>query len=115
VGAAYARRLQGCFAAFTDSSKYQYVVAKYFEIPATGCLLVADDTVKSVLRRLGFIEHMHYVPVSKLNLEASLEWVLHPGNRPLLDMVRERAQRLVLDRHLTGNRAQQIDRVCSMD
>ncbi len=52
------------FAAFTCSSIYKYVVAKFFEIPASGSLLVADDSVADRLYELGFVPMVHYVPVN---------------------------------------------------
>src|SRR6185295_5608359 len=55
IGRGYARRINRYRAGFTDSLIYGYVVAKYFEIPATGALLFADDAVSGPLRELGFI------------------------------------------------------------
>jgi len=100
-------------AAFTDSSVFKYVVAKYFEIPATGALLLADDSVSVALEQLGFVEHEHYVPVSEETLEEKIRFVLDERNHEELDKIRRRAQQLVLACHKTSNRASQIDVACS--
>jgi hypothetical protein len=54
VGAGYARRLNAARASFSESSKFKYVLAKFFEIPATGSLLVGDETIEIQLSQLGF-------------------------------------------------------------
>lgn len=114
IGRGYARRINRYRTGFTDSSRtFKYVVAKYFEIPATGALLLADDAVSGPLRELGFIENQHYLPVSKKNLEERVQYVLDPRNHERLDEIRERGQALVWERHKTSDRARQINDVCS--
>jgi len=113
VGRGYAMRINRYRAGFTDSSKFHYVLAKYFEIPATGALLVADDSVSGPLRQLGFVEHEHYVPVNAANLEEKIAFVLDEKNHDALDEVRKRGYELVWDRHQTIDRARQIDAACT--
>jgi hypothetical protein len=114
IGGAYAKRINSYRAAFTDSAIYRYVVAKYFEIPATGALLFADDAVRGPLQELGFIENRHYVPLSKENLEEQIQYVLDKRNHEELDEIRRRAQELVWERHKTSDRARQINEACSV-
>lgn len=113
IGRGYAQKINRYRTGFTDSLTFKYVVAKYFEIPATGALLLADDAVSGPLRELGFIEYQHYVPVSKQNLEERVRYVLDPGNHEELDEIRKRGQALVWERHKTSDRARQINEVCS--
>jgi len=113
IGRGFARKINHYRAAFTDSSIFNYVVAKYFEIPATGSLLIADDTVKSQLAQLGFVENQHYLPVSAENLEESIAFVLDANNHDEIDQIRSRAQQLVWERHKTIDRARQIDAACT--
>jgi Glycosyl transferases group 1 len=113
VGRGYARRINQHRAAFTDSSIFNYMLAKYFEIPATGALLVADDAVSGPLRQLGFIENEHYLPVSADNLEEKVAFVLDERNHDELDQIRKRGQELVWARHKTIDRARQIDGACT--
>jgi hypothetical protein len=88
------------------------VVAKYFEIPATGALLLADDAVSGPLRELGFVEYKHYLPVSQENLEERIQYVLDESNHEELDEIRRNGQQLVWERHKTTDRARQISQEC---
>ena len=112
VGRSYAEMINGHRAGFTDCHNYKYMVAKYFEIPATGALLLADDAVKRPLEELGFRENQHYLPVSLENLEEQIQFVLDEKNHQQVDDIRRRGQELVWRRHKTGDRAKQIDEVC---
>jgi hypothetical protein len=113
VGRGYASTIQRFRAGFTDALTYRYVVAKHFEIPATGALLVADSLVSEPLRQLGFVENVHYVPVSANNLEERIQFVLDEDNRAEIDEIRRRGQQLVLGAHRTRDRAKLIDIACS--
>ena len=113
VGRGYAMKINHYRAGFTDSSKFHYVLAKYFEIPATGALLVGDDSVSGPLRQLGFIQDEHYVAVSAENLEEKVRFVLDERNHEQLDQIRRRGQELVWDRHKSIDRARQIDAACT--
>ncbi len=112
IGRGYARKINSYRAGFTDSLIYNYVVAKYFEIPATGALLLADDAVSGWLRKLGFIEQQHYVSVSKDTLEEKIQYVLDERNHETLDEIRRKGQALVWERHKTSDRARQINEAC---
>jgi hypothetical protein len=113
VGPGYARNIHSRLCAFTCSSKYNYTVAKFFEIPATGSLLLADASVSRALLKLGFVEYKHYVPVHGDHLEAGIEFVLDPANRGIVDSIRRAGQELVLERHTTRDRARLIDEACT--
>lgn len=113
IGRGYAMKINRYRAGFTDSSRFHYVLAKYFEIPATGALLVADDSVSEPLRELGFVEHEHYVPVNAANLEETIAFVLDDGNHEALDEIRKRGRELVWARHKSIDRARQIDEACT--
>ena len=115
IGRAYAKRINAYRAAFTDSSKYRYAVAKYFEIPATGSLLLADRAVSEPLSRLGFIDGVHYIGVSDEDLEEKIEYTLDENNHMELDQVRRNGQELVWRRHKTADRARSIDEVCTLN
>jgi hypothetical protein len=113
VGRGYARRIHAARAAFTDASRYQYILSKFFEIPAAGSLLLGDEAVEEELLRLGFRQREHYIPVSEATLEREIRHVLDAKNHDELDEVRRRGQRLVWERHRTGDRARLIDQVCT--
>jgi hypothetical protein len=113
VGRGYAKKINRCRAGFTDCAKYKYVVAKHFEIPATGALLLADDALSGPLQKLGFRENQHYVSFCGKNLEAKIRHVLDNRNQEELDEIRRRGQKLVWERHKTSDRAREINDVCS--
>jgi len=113
VGRGYAEKINNHRTGFTDSAVYEYVVAKYFEIPATGALLLADDAVRAPLKELGFFENVHYVAVSRENLDERVRYVLDESNHDELDEIRRRGQQLVWERHKTTDRARQINEVCT--
>jgi len=112
VGSGYAREIRSRLCAFTCSLKHHYTVAKFFEIPATGSLLLADASVREALLQLGFAEYEHYIPAYGDSLDVAVAFVLDPANRGLIDRVRRAGQELVKARHTVRNRARQIDEAC---
>jgi hypothetical protein len=114
IGPGYAEKIRQCRVGFADSVfPFAYIVAKFFEIPATGALLLADDTVSEPLNKLGFVAGRHYVPVSKNNLESQIKYVLSESNHDELDQIRRNGQALVHEQHKTGDRARFINAVCA--
>jgi len=113
IGRGYAMKINRYRAGFTDSSKFHYVLAKYFEIPATGALLVADNSVSGPLRQLGFVENEHYIGVADEDLEEKIRFVLDERNHEQLDQIRRSGQELVWDRHKSIDRSRQIDAACT--
>ncbi|HEU4931757.1 MAG TPA: glycosyltransferase [Pyrinomonadaceae bacterium] len=114
IGRGYAEKIRECRVGFADSVfPYAYLVAKFFEIPATGALLLADDTVSEPLNRLGFVAGRHYVAVSQSNLESQIEYVLSESNHDELDQIRRNGYALVHEQHKTSDRARFINAVCA--
>jgi Glycosyl transferases group 1 len=111
IGPGYAAAMREHLAAFTDCSRYLYVVAKHFEIPATGALLIADRAASGQLAELGFVDGVHYLSAAD-DLEAAVERVLDDRNREEIDAIRRRGHALIRERHTTRHRAEQIDAVC---
>ena len=111
VGNGYARNIARHLAAFTDGLVYGYLVAKFFEIPATGALLLGEERMKDALASLGFRDGVHYLSVNPENLKARIEEALERSNRKAIDEIRRQGQKLVLERHSVEQRAKQIDEV----
>jgi hypothetical protein len=109
IGRAFARRIWEHRAAFTDCSTFHYAVAKHFEIPATGALLVADAAIEGPLRELGFVPGVHYFQVAAGDLEDRVKYLLCEENHRELDQIRSNGQALVMGRHRTSHRAKLID------
>src|ERR1700741_4584197 len=114
IGRGYAEKIRQCRTGFADSVfPYAYLVAKFFEVPATSALLLADDTVSPYLKRLGFVAGSHYLPVSQKNLESQIEFVLSESNHDELDQIRQNGQALVHAQHQSSHRARFINAVCA--
>ena len=94
-------------------SSVSYPVPPLNPLPATGALLLADDTVSEYLNKLGFVAGRHYVPVSQKNLEKQIEYVLSESNRNELDQIRRNGQTLVHEQHKTSDRARFINAICA--
>jgi hypothetical protein len=109
VGRTFARRIWERRAAFTDCSIFRYAVAKHFEIPATGALLVADIAIEEPFKELGFWPGVHYFPVTGEDLEDRVRYLFCEEHHPELDAIRRNAQALVLERHRTSDRARLIN------
>lgn len=109
VGPGYAAAIHEYLVGFTDAAVYRYVVAKHFEIPAVGALLVTDRVIREPLDRLGFKERVHYFGTSLDSLEETIQYVLDDRNRNEVDRIRKNAQSLVLCAHRTCHRARLID------
>jgi hypothetical protein len=111
VGSGYASAIQSCLAAFTDALVHEYLVAKHFEIPATGALLIADRAVSAQLLALGFIDGTHYLSTTLDDLESVVDYAVSPSHRAEIDEIRAKGHALVHSRHAVGHRAEQIDRL----
>ena len=111
VGKGYAKLIARHLAAFADGSIYGYVVAKFFEIPATGALLLGEERMKGALASLGLRDGVHYLSVGPENLEPRIVEALDPRNRKTIDEIRSQGHELVRKHHLVEHRARQIDEV----
>ena len=109
VGAGYARTLNHYLAGLTDTSTFRYIVAKHFEIPAAGSLLMTDGAIGEQLKQLGFAAHINYLPVTVDTLEEQIQYVLLSSSRTVIDEIRRNGRELVLARHRTSDRARLID------
>lgn len=93
------------------ASKYVYVVAKMFEIPATGSLMIVAESVTPQLKELGLFPKQHYLTfANETALAHALDVALSRDERQrfIVDRMRLAAQRVVLARHMTYDRARQI-------
>jgi len=82
------------------AKQYNYVLAKYFEIPATGALLFAyvEPVIKD-LTDYGFIDMVNMVSFNDDNFVQKLQYVLDENNREDIDKIRLNGYNLVLERH----------------
>ena len=101
---------------FTCSSNDNtpYVVNKFFEIPASGALLLASDkNVKNELEKFGFKDGVNYISVTKKTFIDKLEYVTAPENYEEILKIRQNGYNLILNRHLREHRATEINEIVS--
>lgn len=97
----------------TDGSTLHYALAKIFEIPTTGQLLLLNDEMEPAMRRLGFCPGVHYISYNSNNIRAVVGAVLKSKNRDRVIDIRTKGQSLVKSIHTTRHRASQIAGVVS--
>ena len=100
VGDRYANLLHSYFCCIATSSIFNYVVAKHYEIPATGSLLLANETTD--LGKAGFISNRHYVPITKENVYEKITQCLKNPNE--YSDVRREGMEFVRKNHSINNR-----------
>ena len=113
----YLKYLNKYLACITSSSteKLPYVIAKFFEIPASGSLLLAEDKyIKEPLHELGFIDGENYLSVNFDNLEERLFFVTNPSNREYIDKIRRNGYEFVWNNHTLMHRVKAIhEKLCT--
>ena len=109
AGKSYASIINDHICCFTDCSEYEYVLLKYFEIPATGSLLLAVNPQDDKLEKLGFIDGVNYINCTCENLKEKINWILDIKNRNLVDKIRKNGMELVRSKHSIEIRAKLIN------
>lgn len=109
VGNAYAELLHSYFCCVTSSSIFNYAVAKYFEIPATGSLLLANEI--SDLKKAGFVPYRHYIPITKANVLARIDRCLKNPND--YNRIRREGMEFVHKNHSVVNRIGRLRKIFS--
>jgi len=108
IGSNYGAALNKYLCCFTDCSTLDYILAKYFEIPATGALLLAEDNVYGDLEKLGYIDGINYIKCNRANIMEKLDWILDPDNRLEVDIIRKAGQEHTHENHHIFMRVEKI-------
>lgn len=95
VGDGYAKLLGTSRISFSTGSRYNYAVAKFFEIPACGTLLMSDWFAD--LSLLGFVPGLNIIQVNKANIAGQVESFL--SNEELTSSIASNGRALILSRH----------------
>jgi len=116
-GERYLSYISKYIASFTCASyeKTPYLLAKFFEIPASGALLLASDhLVKDQMYEMGFRDGVNYLSVDgrdPKDLLKKAKYVLNPDNRDTIDRIRLNGYQLIQERHLLTHRYEILDGV----
>ncbi len=101
---AYAQELYKYFCGFADCTSMQYVVGKYYEIPAAGSLLLARYAKD--LEKLGF---KHGVNMLKVNSKNMFDYIYDILNNPSkYEHIRQAGHKFVHDNHSMDHRLKQL-------
>jgi hypothetical protein len=104
VGDAYAKLLHSYFCCVTCSSVFNFAVAKCFEIPATGSLLLVNETED--LKKAGFVAYKHYVPITKKNVVNQIAECVN--NQKKYNHIRKEGMTFVRENHSINNRIESV-------
>lgn len=96
----YAKALNSHFCAVATASRYHQGVAKYFEIPATGALLLGEDVED--IRMAGLEPNKHFVPIEAVNVIERISDCLN--NPKKYNDMRRRTMEYVRTNHSLNNR-----------
>lgn len=111
IGDKYAKLLHSYFCCVATSSIFNIVVKKYFEIPATGSLLLANPVAD--LDKLGFIPYEHYVPITmnkgEENAIAQIRRCLRYPDH--YENIRKKGAKFVRTFHSVRNRFKQLKEI----
>jgi hypothetical protein len=94
-----------------DKNNDRIILAKAFEIPATGSLLVAHDSCKKGLEKVGFIENENCIFFNFENFNKVTDYILDLNNRHIIDNIRKKGQELILNNHCESLRIKQINSI----
>ena len=104
----FAAAIHAHIASIFDGSRNNFLVAKVFEVTATGALLLFSDDLSDALEALGFVDGQHWVSFNASSLDAVVDWVLDPRSRARVDAIRAAGQALSHARHRTDARVDAI-------
>jgi len=107
IGMEFIREMHKYFCAVSTASRFEYVGAKYFEIPAAGVLLIANHTPD--LDKLGFKDNVHYVQIDKTNVFDKVDYILNHTDE--FEHIRRAGRDLVLEQHSEKNRFDRLKEI----
>ncbi|GMH74832.1 hypothetical protein TrRE_jg9404 [Triparma retinervis] len=108
TGRHFGSTLNSYLSCVTCGSKLLYAVAKIFEIPASGCLLLLNHEMSPQVLALGFEHGVHYLAYTVDTLDEIVDWVLDEKNMVEVNKIRRRGFELARRRHTYKNRAEAI-------
>ena len=86
---------------------FNYALAKHYEIPATGSLLIADET--NDLKRAGFIADKHYISVNRSNILEKIRSCLR--NPKDYEIIRKAGMAFSRKNHSINNRIELFGKI----
>lgn len=89
---------------FVDTAR-DYMLAKIFEICATGSLLLTmNENIKDIFSDLGFIDNHNYISCNRENIIQKIDFITNPNNIHIINNIRKNGYELVKSNHTFINR-----------
>ncbi|CAF0908343.1 unnamed protein product [Adineta steineri] len=87
-----------------------YAIAKLFEIPANGLVLVTTDDMVPILKSLHLNQDEHFLTINCSSISSLKNEIIRIQNmsKENLTQIRQKSQEIVYQRHLTKHRAELI-------
>ena len=95
----------------TSSLILHYVVAKVFEIPAMGQLLLINHEIEPLLNALCLYPNIHFLSYSKKSMSSVIQRAVHKNFASQNLRIRRAAQSVVIEMHTTEARAQLVTQI----
>lgn len=96
---------------FVDTAR-NYLLAKIFEICASGSLLLCMDTnVKNIMEKIGFIDGVNYVSCTRDNFQSKVDFILDSNNLNTINTIRLNGHTLIKTNHNWKNRMDMLKNV----
>ena len=102
-------------APFPEKTPGPYLIAKHFEIPASGTAMITDEIIAPYLASLGFEENKHYITATVENLKDKVLFWLADENQDQLLKITRAGQALVKQHHTIKIRASTFDKIAHMN
>jgi hypothetical protein len=105
----YSTILNNALCCFTDCAK-DYLLLKFFEIPATGSLLLCEvsDVLEPIIISMGFKDMVNCIFCNKDNVFDKINFILDPINLDIINTIRMNGYIFIRQNHTTDNRGQLI-------
>ena len=101
-----------CAFSCCSNNNTPYIVNKFFEIPAAGCLLLAyDEYVQNALKEIGFIDMVNYISCDKHNIVKKIEYICNEDNLEEINKIRLNGYQLVTHNHTIKNRYDLLEQI----
>lgn len=84
---------------------YPNFVAKFFEVPASGSLLVGfTGSKREIFESIGWKDGVNYCEVTPSTIRETIAFILDPANRVQVEKIRRAGYDLVRENHSIGQR-----------
>jgi hypothetical protein len=105
----YALEISNCKITIADQgtiedSEHPYVLAKHFEIPASGTAMLTHKKIVPYIKYLGFEENINFIATTPDSLMNTINYWLLPENEEKLMSITQKGQELVVSKHLNKHR-----------